>query len=321
MTESLEVLSRAFDKTTTLGLGVVVMVIGLLLRFVSPFEVLVELWLFSAVGVIVVGLGLLLVAVGVISLLADRESIDSLNGRKPISRKQFEKRYSGMSLADSSIGAHAVEALAKSEKPLNRKEIAEASGSSNAHAANMLKSLVNRGYILEFQIRGAYYYVLSQKGLRLSQDIRAMAEGQKSPPTVVPQIEFKQSMLQRIAHGYRAPYTRGKPIDGQRRLIPGRQRILRQQLVLTSGFLGGLFIHFEAYFATLMPATPFLVTLATLAWLASTALCAHRVGGRLGIMTLVLAWVSGFIVATGDPFMSLGVMLLISSVAIGAFAA
>jgi predicted transcriptional regulator len=321
MTERFAVLTRAFDKSTSLGLGVVVLIIGFLLRFVSPIEVLVELWVFSAVAIVVVALGVLLVAVGIISFLADKESVESLKRRKPISREEFEKKYLGMSLVDSSAGVHAVETLAKSEKPLNRKEIAEASGSSNAHAATMLKSLVSKGYILEFQVRGASYYVLSQKGLKLSQDVKTMTEGQKSPPPEGPQIRLKQSMLQRRIQEHRTPYYAGNPADGQRGFITGKQRILRQQLVLTSSFLGGLFIHFEAYFATLIPATPLLLILVTIAWLASTALCAHKVGGRLGIMTLALAWISGFIVARGDPFMSLGVMLLISSVAIGAFAA
>jgi DNA-binding HxlR family transcriptional regulator len=321
MTESLAVLARAFDKSATLGLGAVVTVIGFLLRFVSPLQVLVELWVFSAVGVVVVGVGLLIVTVGIVSFLGDRESVDPSNRRKPISRKEFEKKYSGMSLADSSDSAHTVETLAKSEKPLSRKEIAEASGSSSGHVANKLKSLVSNGYVLEFQVRGTSYYVLSQKGLKLSQDIRAMAEWRKSPPTESSQIKLERSMLQRISHDPKTPYVGGKSAGTQPGLISGKQRILRQQLVLTSGFLGGLFIHFEALFATLMPATPFLLMLATLAWLAFTTLCALKVGGRLGIMTLVLAWISGFIVATGDPFMSLGVMLLISSVAIGAFAA
>lgn len=319
MSDRFASLMRTFDNDTSLGLGIIVLIIGFLLRFVSPIEVFVELWLFSVAGTIVLGLGLLLVGAGLIRFLTDTESTHSLNEEKrPISQKEFEKKYSGMSLANSSASVQAIETLAKERKPLNRKEIAEKSGLSNTYAAHVLKSFVKKGYVLEFQARGSFYYALAEKGLKLSEDIKAATQTQKSPQSESTQRKLEDSWL----HKHKSPYYSEKPTNGSRGLMPNKQRILRQQLVLVFGFLGGLFIHFGVSFsASTLTAIPVLLTLAMLAWLSATILCARKVAGSLGVITLALAWLSGFIVIRGEPLTSLGVTLLMSSTTIGALAA
>jgi hypothetical protein len=63
------------------------------------------------------------------------------------------------------------------------------------------------------------------------------------------------------------------------------------------------------------------IGLVALCWAVATILCAVKVAGGLGVVTLALAWLSGFIVIKGDPLMSVGVTLLMSSVMMGAFLA
>jgi predicted transcriptional regulator len=284
------------------------------LGFVSPIEVFVEVWLFSLAGTVVLGLGLLLVGTGFIRFLADANSAHSLSN-KPISQKEFEKKYPEISLANSSAGTQAIEALAEESKPMNRKEIEEKSGLSNTYAANVLKSFVEKGYVLEFQVRGVFYYALAEKGLRLCEDIKAAASMQKP----IQPASARCTLADSWTHKNKSPYYSEKPTGGSRRLLP-KQRMILQQLVLIFGFLGGLYIHFGLNIGTLST-TSVLLTLTVFAWLATAILCARRVTGSLGIITLALAWVSGYIVIVGEPLTSLGIMLLMSSTTLGAFAA
>lgn len=315
-------LMRALDKSTSLGIGIIIAGIGLLLRFFPPIEVFVQLWLFSLMGTIVLGLGLFMVAVGLISFLADKESVGSSDERKPITQKQLEKKHQGVSLADTSAGVHAVEALAKVGKPLSRKEIAEGSGLTTVRVAYALKPFVSRGYVAEFQVKGASYYVLVEKGLRLCEDIRATSLQEKSPKPDGCDVKLKESWLQRNMHGNKLPYYGRQEMAGFYGLKPVKQRILRQQAVLIFGFLGGLLLSFGINLGAYMPtAMSWMLALTVVILLISTILSARKVGGALGVMTLLLAWVSGFIVPRGDPLMSLGIVLLIGSVTIGAFAA
>lgn len=314
MSDRFASLLRTVEDNTFLGLGIVVLVIGFLLHFISPIEVFVEVWLFSLAGTIVLGLGLLLLGTGFIRFLADANSAHSLN-EKPISQKEFEKKYSEISLANSSAGTQAIEALAEEIKPLNRKEIAEKSGLSYTYAANVLKSFVEKGYVLEFQVRGVFYYALAEKGLRLCEDIKAAASVQKPIQPESMRCTLADSWL----HKNKSPYYSEKPTGGS--LLP-KQRILLQQLVLIFGFLGGLFIHFGLNIGTgTLSTTSVLLTLTVFVWLVTAILCARRVTGSLGIITLALAWVSGYIVTVGEPLTSLGIMLLMSSTTLGAFAA
>jgi DNA-binding MarR family transcriptional regulator len=314
MSDRFASLLRIVEDNTFLGLGIVILAIGFLLRFVSPIEVFVEVWLFSLAGTIILGLGLLLVGTGFIRFLADANSVHSLS-KKPISQKEFEKKYSEIGLANSSSGTQAIEALAKESKPLSRKEIAEKSGLSNTHAANALKSFVEKGYVLEFQVRGVFYYTIAQKGLRLCEDIKSSASVQKLIQSKSARWTLADSWLNKN----KSPYYSEKRTGGSRRLLP-KQKILLQQLVLIFGFLGGLYIHLGLNFGTLSTISVIL-TLTVFAWLATSILCARRVTGSLGIITLALACMAGYIVVVGEPFTSLGIMLLMSSTTLGAFAA
>jgi DNA-binding MarR family transcriptional regulator len=317
---------RTFETHTYLGLGIAVVIIGLLLRFVSPIEVFVELWLISVTGTVILGLGFLIVVVGLVRFLANKDLIHPSNKEeKHISQKEFEKKYSEASLTNSSANAKTVETMAKERNPLNRKEIAEKTGLSNTHASHVLKSFVKNGYVLEFKVRDTFYYVLADKGLRFSEDIKAVAKNQESIQFEPAQHKLREAWLQRKLPEPKFPNHGGRPMNGLHELTLDKQRILRQQLVLAFGFLGGLFTHFMVGFETLLEATrmsaiPFLIVLTVIVCLASTILGARRVAGSLGVLALALAWISGFIVVRGDPLMSVGVTLLMGSTAIGAFA-
>lgn len=316
MSDRLKSLLKTFDNDVSISMGVVVIVIGLLLRYVSPFEVFVEMWLFSVLGTVVLGVGFLLVVVGLIRLVTDRNS--GHNGGKPLSHKEFEQKYSEIGLSNSSSAAETIQTLAEERKPLSRKEIAKRSCLSVSHSANLLTSFVNKGYVLELQARGGYYYALTEKGVRLSEDIKVAAQAQKLTPSGSTRGNLVESWL----HKQSSPYYKEKPAKVSRGLKPGKQMIIGQQMVTAFGFVGGLFAHFAVSSGALASQTILLeIALATLAWLGVTIFCALKVAGGLGFLTLALAWASGFIIIRGDPLMSVGVTLLMSSVAMGAFLA
>jgi DNA-binding MarR family transcriptional regulator len=314
MSDRLAYLIRTFDDDVSLGLGIVVVILGFLLRFISPVQALVEMWQFSLLGTAITGLGILLLVVGLIRFFTDRVSIPSIDGQeRTLSRKELKRKYSEIGLAKSS-SVQAIETLTKEGKPLNRKEIAEKSGLSTSQTANVLKTFVKKGYVLEFQARGTLYYVLAEKGMKLCEDIKASTQGQKTPQT-----ESLQHKLEETWH--KSPYYSGEAISGAHRPISIKEKILLEQLVLVFGFFGGLFIHFGVDVDAFGLSTiPLLLTFATIAWLAITILGARKLAGSMGVTTLALAWMSGFILINGEPFTSLGVTLLMSSTAIGAFA-
>ena len=176
----------------------------------------------------------------------------------------------------------AVEALANVGKPLSRKEIAEVSGLTTAQVAYVLKSFVSKGYVAEFQVRGASYYALVEKGLRLCEDIRATSLQEKSPKPDGRDFKLKESWLQRRMLGNKMPYYSRQEMAGFYGLKPVKHRILRQQVVLIFGFLGGLFLNFGVNLGAYMPtAMPWMLALTMVIWLVSTILSAHKVGGAL----------------------------------------
>jgi DNA-binding MarR family transcriptional regulator len=305
----------ALENNTFLGLGVLAVMAGIVLPFVSPIQMFVKVWVTSVAGTVFLGLGVLLIGTGLVHSLTGKGSIHSLKEKRPISQKEFEKKYSEMSLTDSSANAQALEILAKENKPLNRKEIAEKSGMSPSYAAQVLKSFVEKGYVLEFQARGIFYYALAEKGLKLCEDFEAAASVQMPVQREPARSMLMENWLQK----HNAPYYSERSRVSSSKLMP-KQRIVLQQLVLVSGFLGGLFVHFEINNG-ILSTTSGLLTLTACAWLAITILCSRKVAGSLGLITLVLACMSGFIVMGGEPLTSLGVILIMSSTTIGALAA
>jgi predicted transcriptional regulator len=307
---------RTFDNDVSLGLGIVVVMIGLLLRYVSPFEVFVEMWLFSVLGTVVLGVGFLLVVVGFIRLFTDRD-LDH-GEEKHLSHKEFEKKYSEIGLTNSSSTKKTVETLADEIKPLSRKEIAERSGLSIPHTANLLKTLVKKGFVLEFQARGSYYYALAEKGLRLSEDIKAPDQ----TVTLASSSSTRCRLAESWIHKHSSPYYKEKQRKAKSWLKTGKRMIIGQELTIALGFLGGLFLHFgfNAIVAASNTMSLALIVI-VLSWLTITILCAVKVAGGLGAVTSTLAWLSGFIIIKGDPLMSVGVTLIMSSVMIGAFVA
>jgi predicted transcriptional regulator len=317
MSDKFKSLMNTLDKDTSLGLGIVVLIMGFLLRFVSPIEIFVDLWLFSAMGTVVLALGLLLIVAGLIRFLTDRDGVHPLD--RLITRKDFERKYSEIGLTDSSTGVKTIETLAKTKKPMNKKEIAHESGLSSSQVAQTIKSFLKKGFVAELQVRTSSYYVLAEKGVKFSQDLE-VAKNQK--PNIAPSVnverKLKGSWVKRKLHEHQTAHSDKMPISI-------KEKIMREQIILIFGFLGGLFIHFGVGFGLFSlnlqgQMIQFLLTLSAFAWLAATILCAQRAIGKFGIITLAMAWMSGLVVANGDPFTTLGVTVLMSSVGIGAFA-
>lgn len=316
MSDRFRSLMNVLDKDTSLGLGMVILVMGFLLRFVSPIEVFSELWVFSVIGTVVLALGLLLIVAGLIRFLTDRDGVHPLG--RLISRKDFEKEYSEMGLADSPTRVKTIETLAKTKKPMNKKEIAHESGLSISQVAQTIKSFVKKGFVTELQVRTSSYYVLAEKGVKFSHDLEVANQKIDIAPSVNVERKLKGSWLKRKLHEHQTAQSDKMPISA-------KEKIMREQIILVFGFLGGLFIHFGVGFGvfSLSPqgqTVQFLLTLSVFAWLAVTILCAQRAVGKFGIITLAMAWMSGLVVANGDPFTTLGVTVLMSSVGIGAFA-
>jgi len=315
MSDRFTSLLTVLENNTFLGLGVLAILAGIVLPFVSPIQMFVKVWMGSVAGTVLLGLGVLLIGTGLVHCLTGKGSVHSLREKKPISQKEFEKKYSEMSLTHTSVNAQAIEVLAKENKPLNRKEIAEKSGMSLGYAAHVLKHFVENGYVLEFQVRGVFYYALSEKGLRLCEDFETAASVQKP----IQRESARDMLTENWLHKHNSPYYNESSRVSSSKMTP-KERIVLQQLVLVSGFLGGLFVHFGIG-TGMLSATSGLLTLAAFAWLAITVLCSRKVAGSLGVVTLALACMSGFIVMVGDPLTSLGVILLMSSTTIGALAA
>lgn len=91
---------------------------------------------------------------------------------KLVPLKELKEEYPEMILAGKPSNVRVIETLTKAEKPLNRQDIAEKTGLSAGYARDILKTLVEKDYVLEFQIGGrTLYYLLTEKGLKLSKEI------------------------------------------------------------------------------------------------------------------------------------------------------
>ncbi|MFX0198662.1 MAG: helix-turn-helix domain-containing protein [Candidatus Hodarchaeota archaeon] len=65
-----------------------------------------------------------------------------------------------------------IQELTEAEKPLSIKEIATRTNLSKIYTRGILKSLIKQEYVLEFKMGGrTLYYLLTEKGLKLSQEI------------------------------------------------------------------------------------------------------------------------------------------------------
>jgi len=91
---------------------------------------------------------------------------------KLVPLKELEKEYPEISLSSSSANVRVIETLTKTEKPLNRSEIAKKTGLSEAYTRDVLKRLSRKDYVLEFRLGGrTRYFLLTEKGLKLSKEI------------------------------------------------------------------------------------------------------------------------------------------------------
>lgn len=91
---------------------------------------------------------------------------------KLVPLKELEKEYPSIVISSSSANVRVIETLTKAEKPLNRKEIANKANLSEIYTRDILKTLVGKDYVLEFQLGGrTHYFLLTEKGLRLSKEI------------------------------------------------------------------------------------------------------------------------------------------------------
>jgi len=102
----------------------------------------------------------------------EKEEIKVYVNGKLMSLEDLTKEYPEITLSRSSGNTKVIETLTKTEKPLNRKDIAKRTGLSTAYARSILKKLVKEEYVLEVSFGSrVLYYLLTQKGLKLSEDI------------------------------------------------------------------------------------------------------------------------------------------------------
>lgn len=91
---------------------------------------------------------------------------------KLVSVKELEKEYPAISVISKPSNVRVIEALIKAEKPLNRNEMAKRTGLSTGYVRDVLKRLVKKGYVLEFQLGGrTLHFLLTEKGVKLSKEI------------------------------------------------------------------------------------------------------------------------------------------------------
>ena len=90
---------------------------------------------------------------------------------KLISVKELEKKYEKISIGKTPGNVKIVETLSEAEKPLSKTEISKRASLSQAYVRHILKTLLKKGYVLEFRIgRGrTLYYLLTEKGVELSE--------------------------------------------------------------------------------------------------------------------------------------------------------
>jgi len=112
--------------------------------------------------------------------------------------------------------------------------------------------------------------------------------------------------------------------------MPKKSEIFVQEFVLGFGFLGGLFTWvgvdpeeevIRALLRVVFPDNEFMVSLIIfLIVIGSTAtgiLGIYGLAGKLGLIIVGLAWISGFIIAIGGTATSIGAFLIIGLVLIG----
>ncbi|MDH5266205.1 MAG: hypothetical protein OEW62_00850 [Candidatus Bathyarchaeota archaeon] len=92
---------------------------------------------------------------------------------KLIPLRELEKEYAEISIAGTLGNVKVIGVLAKAEKPLDYTAIARRTNMSQGYSRSILKSLAKKKYVLEFRIGRArtLYYLLTEKGLKLSKDI------------------------------------------------------------------------------------------------------------------------------------------------------
>lgn len=100
--------------------------------------------------------------------------------------------------------------------------------------------------------------------------------------------------------------------------------------MLGFGFLGGLLARMGVdpeieilktiLEATEAPAINVLLFVFTLVFTVGPILGAYSIGGKLGLLAVAIAWISGFIIVSGSGLTVFGALLLISAMFIGAMA-
>src|SRR3990170_3159753 len=87
---------------------------------------------------------------------------------KLIPLKDLEKEYPQISLSGTRGNVRVMDILTNAEKPLNKREIAKSAGLTEGYTRDILKKLIKKEYVLEFQLGGrVLYYLLTEKGLKL----------------------------------------------------------------------------------------------------------------------------------------------------------
>lgn len=318
MNHKLASLLRTLENSPYLCAGIITAFIGFLLRFFPLIILYGIVDLPSIAGIVAMIFGLFLVVVGAIDVFTDRMSSKRTDGRRIVTLKNLERRFSQCNLPYSSDRVQVLSKLGETIEPLNRKQIAERTGISNGRLSEVLKELAEKGCTIEFQTRGKTYCDLSRRGLMLAQDIAAAAQEPQIMQTIPAVPKLKAS---RFSKEKSKPYGMSAPSRGKL-----TRAIARQQTILIFSFIGGIFTCFAVTIET--PLTRILVEIShftmtpllmTLAWLTATIICAYKTTHTLGVTSVALAWASGLLTFRGETLMILGISFLISSATIEFF--
>jgi len=86
-------------------------------------------------------------------------------GGKPITLEELKKKYSAITIAGTPGNVRVMDVLATTDKPLDRRDIANKTQMTSGYTRDILKKLMKQELVLEFRMGGRIlYYLLTEKG-------------------------------------------------------------------------------------------------------------------------------------------------------------
>jgi len=94
-------------------------------------------------------------------------------GGKLVTLEELKQKYADMVISGIPGNIRVIETLAETDRPLNRHEIAKKVKMSPGYTRDILKHLLNKKLVVEFQMGGRVnYYLLTEKGFNFYQKIK-----------------------------------------------------------------------------------------------------------------------------------------------------